>query len=937
MRLNLVLPLVAASVGGVGLLSSALRSAPPKAAYLRAPAGREYARVVPGGATILPNGRFLTPKGQRLYTGDNLWNVAVRPDGKVAVGFCDNGLVVYPLPHRAGNVPTLLRTKDLHPVGVFTKDGARLIVSNGDGGGLDVWDTAGWETPKARAGDAAFVVSDQKPLQTISASGPEFSAPYVNDLALSPDERTAYGVDIAHQRVVVFDLTAETVAGTVRAGREPYALALSDDGKRLYVANIGIFDYSVVGKPDGATQPNPQRGEPSPRGLSTPAFAFPSREAEAGVTMEGRRVPGLGSPYVPDAQSVFLYDVSTPAAPTLTSRAKAGLLIHAPAEGGKAVGGSAPNKLLLRGDRLYVSNANNDTVQTFDARTLKPLRTVKITPSPLVKGLRGVIPSGMVMDRAGKRLYVSESGLNAVAVLDPETGVVLGHIPTGWFPVQLALAPDEKTLLVGTQKGLGRGPRGPKGARQPGDERFGLPDMPGMVDAVPLPDDATLAAWSKEVLVNNGLEDRTAEGNALPPSPLPRFPGRPSAQIEYVVFITKENHTFDGIFGGLKGAKGDPEYAEFGMEGWIREKGKAERLPIMPNHVRLAEQFAISDNFYMEPQASGDGHRWLVGVYPSLWTTRVFYSGWNFKLDDRAKGRLISFGSDGSQIPEDYLENGSLWEHLSRGRIPFRNYGEGYELPQTDEGAMTNKAGTYYTINFPMPKVLYDNTCFDFPAYNNNIPDIARADWFIEDVAKYRAGHGGKLPRFINIAICNDHGAGANAGRGYPYICSYMADNDLALGRIVAFLSRQPEWRKMAIFVTQDDSGGDNDHVDRHRSFVLAISPYAKRGYVSRDHASIMSIIKSIYLLFGLGPNNMFDALATDLSDLFTTTPDFTPYQAVPVDARVFKPEDTFDPTDPKFERRRRERPQVAMDDPKFVESLRTLAPRRSEEQEDEE
>ena len=223
-----------------------------------------------------------------------------------------------------------------------------------------------------------------------------------------------------------------------------------------------------------------------------------------------------------------------------------------------------------------------------------------------------------------------------------------------------------------------------------------------------------------------------------------------------------------------------------------------------------------------------------------------------------------------------------------------------------------------------MPKVLYDNTCFDFPSYNTNIPDIARADWFVEDLEKYRTQHEGKIPRFLNVAICNDHGAGPNPKTGYPYVASYMADNDQALGRIVAYLSAQPEWKKMAIFVTQDDSGGDDDSIDRHRSFVLCISPWAKKGYVSHEHTSIMSIIKSIYTLSKLGPNNLFDATATDLSDMFDTSrPDFTPYQYVPADPRVFKPEATFDPTDPKFERRRKAGPAMKLDDPDFVESLR--------------
>jgi hypothetical protein len=360
------------------------------------------------------------------------------------------------------------------------------------------------------------------------------------------------------------------------------------------------------------------------------------------------------------------------------------------------------------------------------------------------------------------------------------------------------------------------------------------------------------------------------------------------------------------------------------MTGWLKEKGKTERLPIMPNHIRLARQFAISDNFYMEPQASGDGHRWLVGVYPSFWTTRVFYSGWGFKLSETAKGRLIAFGSNGSQIPEDYLENGSLWEHLSRGGLTFRNYGEGYELPDNDEGKPETRSGGFTRVNYPMPKVLFDNTCFDFPSYNTNIPDIARADWFVEDLEKYRTQHEGKIPRFLNIAICNDHGAGPSPKTGYPYVASYMADNDQALGRIVAYLSAQPEWKKMAIFVTQDDSGGDDDSIDRHRSFVLCISPYAKKGYVSHEHTSIMSIIKSIYTLSKLGPNNLFDATATDLADMFDASrPDFTPYQYAPADPRVFKAEATFDPTDPKFERRRKAGPAMKLDDPDFVESLR--------------
>lgn len=859
--------------------------------HFQSPSGNDFAAVVPGGKTILPNGRFLTPTGERLYTGEDLWNAIPSPDGKLIVGLCDSGMIIYPS-QPDGSRPNAFRIpwRKAAFCGTFTADGSKLIVSSGDlGHGIQIFETKAWyKTPTER-----FETCDQKPLLAIQAN----EEAYINDLALSPDERFVYGADVARQRIVVFDLVEQRVVADVPAGREPFSMALSADGKRLYVANIGVFDYSII-----------PMGKGNPRGIAIPAFGFPSPEAVSGVEREGRQVPGLGDPLVPDAHSIWHFDVANPLQPAVVAKVKTGILLHSPTDQGKAVGGSSPNALLLSDQSLFVTNANNDTVQFYDPSTLQLQRTIKLAPQPVLKTLRGVIPTGMALTTDGSKLYVCASGLNAVAVIDVLTGEVQNWIPTGWFPTSCKLSPDQKTLLIANQKGLGQGPRGKKHARTDSDERFGLKDMPGMICRVDL---ESLQPGSETVLQNNGMVPKETLPKSLP------------KQIEYVVFITKENHTFDGIFGGLKGSTSEPDYAEFGMEGWIKEKGREERLPVMPNHIRLAEQFSISDNLYMEPQASGDGHRWLVGVYPSLWTTRVFYSGWEFKKSETAKGRIVSFTSNGSQIPEDYLENGSLWEHLHRGEISFRNYGEGFEFADNDEGPMANKTGAYTQVNFPMPKVLYDNTCFAYPAYNTNIPDIARVDWFVEDLELYRSQHDGKIPRFINITLCNDHGAGANPKNGYPYVASYMADNDLALGKMVAYLTNLPEWKNMAIFVTQDDSGGDNDSIDRHRSFALCISPWAKRAHVSHEHTSIMSIIKTIYGIFELGPNNLFDATATDLSDMLTSEPDFRPYKYVPSDPRVFKPEETFDPTDPKFERRRSQGSAAKMDDPEFVESLR--------------
>lgn len=826
----------------------------------------------------MPNGRFVTPIGTRQHTGEDLFNVVLSPDGLTTVGLSSGGFHVY----GPGGAHRVLEMKEWSPAAAFTPDGSRFLASEGDEGEVAIFETSGW----SKIGEIKL-----NPGKDHDAN--------VNDIAVSADGRYAYVVDVTNQEFDVLDIAAKSVISRTRAGREPYALALDSASNRIFVANIGLFDYSVV--------PPLAGGLP---GITRPAFGFPSKEAEAGTDFEGRHIAGIGKPGTPDAQSVWSYDVSDPANPKVVDKAISGLLIHAPADQGKAVGGSAPNALTVHGNRLYVSNANNDTISVFDTATLKLTQTIKLSPSPLVAHLRGVIPTGLAVTKDGSRLYVCESGLEAVAEVDTATGKTLGHIPAGYYPLQVRLGPDERELVVASQFGLGYGPRGYLTPRAKGDERYGFPEAPGLIQHIPLPLERKLADLSREVLANNGLQPAKPRLVHFPP------------QIKHVVFITKENHTYDGIFGTMPG--GEPKYGEYSDRGWIHEVSRNQTVPIMPNHLKLARQFGINDNFYMEPGASGNGHRWLVGVYASIWTDRLYYAGWNFGTG-KAKGRYVSFGSNGSQIPEDYLENGSIWEHLAQGKVPFRNYGEGFEFAGVDEDAPHSRTGAVEPINFPVPKVLFDNTCWEFPIFNTNIPDIARADWFFEDIKKNFRDKGKPLPNFLNIAICNDHGTGARPKDGYPYVSSYMADNDLALGRIVDYLSHTPEWKSMAIFVTQDDPGGDNDHIDRCRSFVLAIGPYIKHGFVSHDHTSIMSIVRSIYDIYGLGPSNMFDALATPLDDMFTDKPDFTPYSAVNSDPRVFIAERTFDPDDPTFKKRRK-LAGVAMDDPAFLKWMESRA-----------
>ena len=631
-------------------------------------------------------------------------------------------------------------------------------------------------------------------------------------------------------------------------------------------------------------------------------------------------------------------DVSNPQTPKVISRLKTGLLVGAPSDNGKTVGGSAPNFLAAHGDALFVSNGNNDMIERIDLARNEIVAKQRLVPSPLVARVRGVSPSGMVVSPDGKRLYVAELGINAIAVLDAETLTVLGHIPTAWYPYRVALSPDGRQMVCICFRGFGNGPNG--GKQIPPSDFLG---MRGVVSVLPVPSDAELKTMTADVLACNGMVDRRADRETMSSPVIPNVPGKVSKPIKYVVFITKENHTYDTIFDHIPGARHDPSLLRWGLHQTIEGKGqpKLEDVAVMVNHNALARQFTVSDNFYMEPEASGVGHRWLVGVQPNNLMQMTYSVGWSFKKDSTAPGRRYSMGSNGSLIPEDYPEAGSMWEHLARGGIRFRNYGEGFEFPGVGEDEDEHPTGAREVVNIPMPKVLYDNTCREFPIFNMNIPDQYRAHWFMQDVEKLflpaatARPHGesgkqplaapkrsdGGFPQFMNIAICNDHGTDPKPNKGYPYLASWMADNDLAMGRIVEFLTRTPYWKNMAIFVTQDDSGGEPDHVDALRSVLLVISPWAKRGYVSHRHTTIVSMHRTLYEIFGLPPLNMFDALANDFADCFTTKPDFRPYKCLPVDPRIFDPEKAKDPNDPDYGKARK-LPSTPMDDPDEMEKV---------------
>ncbi len=888
--------------------------------YLHAAAVNEYATHNPSGTTIIPSGRLLRPVGKHYPVPSWPHALTLSKDGSVAfvVSASDGTLFRN---WQSGN-PT---TTHLDPaqdddekksksrrgetrVAVLSADGNTLYWSSGDSGEIKIYDTT-----------SGKVTGEIELNQTLN--GRKYEDSVAMDVKLSDDGRYLYVADTTNFRVVIVDTQSKQIVSSVTSGRYPYALAVV--GKRVYVANVGMFQYTAVPPIDpelAAKEKNKENLDP--RGLTRPPFAYPSKEAREGTVFEGRKIAGLGDVNTTDSFSVWGIDVSNPASPKVFRKIKTGLLVGAPSDGGKTIGGSAPNYLVAQGSSLYVSNFNNDMIERIDLNTGKIVTHTRIVPSPLVAKLRGVSPCGMVVSPDGKRLYITESGINAIGVMDTQSGKMLGHIPTAWYPYRVATSTDGKSLICINFRGFGNGPRGAK--NPPKSQFLGLR---GVVSVLSTPSNAELAPLTQKVLENNGILNR-AEHRAAMTSPIvPQTPGKASEQIKYVVFITKENHTYDAVFDRIPGANDDPSLLRWGYKQTLSAQGQPTLtdVAVMTNHNALARQFSVSDNFYMQPEASGVGHRWLVGIQPNNFSQMMYTLGYNFKTNTTAPGRLASYGSNGSQFPEDYPEAGSMWEHLARGGKTFRNYGEGFEFPGVGEDENEEKTGAREVANYPIPKILADNTCWEFPIFNMNIPDQYRAYWFELDFNRLFVKGGKECPRFINICICNDHGTGPNAAKGYPYVASWMADNDLSLGRIVDFLSHTKYWKNMAIFVTQDDSGGEPDHVDAQRSVLLAISPWIKRGYVSHRHTTILSMHRTLYQLMGLPPLNMFDALANDFSDCFTTKPDFRPYNHVPVDPRIFDPEKAKNPKDPHYMAARRER-TIVRDSAEVEERVLRLA-----------
>jgi DNA-binding beta-propeller fold protein YncE len=694
------------------------------------------------------------------------------------------------------------------PLGLaWMPDGSALFASASDGKVAKVVKNgAEWKREAELTIDTVGPNGEPDVAAGTAGRGRQRNDPQVAGLAVSPDGKRLFVALGIRNAVAAVDLASGKVTRSTAVGVAPYHLHLSPDGKTLFVANRG-----------GAAAKD---GEASAPSAGTAVRVDPATDA----ALSG---------------SVSLLDTAT-------------LTVRATTEGIRQPSGMATSK---DGGTLYVAGSDEDTVAVLDSRTGR-LRT-RIPLRPKEDPGFGQIPTDVVLSEDGDELYVACGGANAVAVIElGRKNRVVGWSPAGWFPISLAAR--QGRLYVASTKGFGSRVPNPNGAINV----HGTMATLQFLTTASLEGDA-LKGGSRQVAGNNrwGMSsgDRSPRRSAKP-LPVPERVGEPSV-FEHVVFIIKENQTYDSILGDVAKGNGDKSLCLFGEE-------------TTPNHHALAEEYVLLDNTYTSGTNSADGHQWTVSSVA------------NGYMEQNYGAHARSYPYDGGD-PLAYSPEGFLWNAALAEKKTVRVYGEFVNKPKivsrvpgkrvtwselwTDyKQGMKNFEITADTDNAALKPHLHPNY-IGFPSV---VVDQWRADQYIADIDRFERE--GAMPNLSILLLPNDHTSGTRPGTPTPR--ATVADNDLALGRMVERLTRSKFWPKTLILVIEDDSQLGVDHVDGHRTTAFCISPYTRRGAVVSDNYNHTSFLRTMGLVLGLPPMNRFDRTADPLTACFTNTPDLRPY-----------------------------------------------------------
>jgi YVTN family beta-propeller protein len=623
--------------------------------------------------------------------------------------------------------------------------------------------------------------------------------------------------------------------GVELAGSAPSGLSVSADGKRLFVAlnlkhTIAVVDVETREVKEVAVGMHPYTTVATPDGKKVYVSNWAGRRAREGDTKDENfgivvdprtGIPSTGSVTVIDTQKLeAVAEIET---------------------------GLHPSAMALNGDasRLYVANANSDTVSVVDTAADTVLYSIGVRPG--LKSPIGSAPNALAIGGGGKTLFVANGANNAIGVVDlaAHPPRLKGYIPAGWYPTAVAAA-DGRKLWVAS--GYGFGSIKPLGEGKTGRS---YRDRAGVVSLVDVPDAGTLKKMTGQVMANNRLFANGGEYG--PKHPVPMNPGEISP-IRHVFYIIKENRTYDQLFGDMAQGNGDASLVQFGPE-------------VTPNHHALAEQFVLLDNFYTPADQSALGHRWCTQGYASDW--------------------IFKYGNGRNDAnPMLFAPNDFLWDVAKAGGLSVRSYGE------RGTNTITPPAATFMDIyngwkSGQMTVQIQPRTFIaglkdvyhpGYPAFGGKIPDQYRADIFLKEFGGFVKE--GNLPQLVILLLPNDHTNGTSPGLPTPR--ASVADNDLALGRIVEAISKSRYWKDSAIFVVEDDAQNGVDHVAGHRTIALMISPWVRRKTVDSRFYTTINMYRTMLQILGLPPQNQFDLAAEPMFQVFGDQLDVTPYTALP-------------------------------------------------------
>lgn len=698
---------------------------------------------------------------------------------------------------------------------VLSPDSSRILLL------LNGWRLQGVQVVDPRTG--AVVQTVEQPAAFI---GLTFSTDGRNVYASGGNADVVYRYDWQSWRLTLRDslILRERADPKSNGSSYPAGIAVSRDGRFLYVAENLADSLAVLDLTSGKVV---QR---------VPAGRYPYAV----------KVGSDGTVFVSSwgTKEVMVYDGARsdrlqPAAPITVAR-------H-------------PSTLLLSrdGSRLFATSASTDAISVIDTKARAVVATLA-DPTPANLG-QGSTPIGLLLSPDGTRLYVTEGDNNAVAVFSlsaTTAGVgsaardsLLGRVPVGWYPSALVQVGD--TLHVVDAKGRGTAPNpqlaqpGQRSTRENRAVNYTSAQINGTITRLPTRAFApvSLVALSARVARANNW-DAPADRSGMPP-------------IKHVIYIIKENRTYDQVFADMPQGDGDTTLLFFPR-------------PVTPNHHALADRFGLYDRFFVNAEVSADGHNWSMAAYTTDYTQKTVPSNYS------GRGRSYDYeGTNRGRVPSDDGDddaaepaNGYLWDLAQRKGITFRNFGE-FVAPDGD-----GKDGPAWYRG--LKPFLVANTSGEFPGYNLDIPDQRRADVWIWELGKFVSA--GKMPQLQIVRLPNDHTHGASADKPTPF--AHMADNDLALGRMIEALSKTPFWESTAVFVLEDDAQNGPDHVDSHRSLLLVISPWARAG-VHHRFVNTTDAIATMEALLGLDALSPYDHYGRPLREIWRTSPDVRPYAAL--------------------------------------------------------